>query len=289
MNKYSTALQPLIQYGDEEVEDVMERYVQLGIGPEHIPELIRMATDEDLLWAEPESAEVYAPQHACQALLYLKATRALEPLMVALFPMADDIDTGNSEWLLEEVAKLFGKLADPSTLDQLERYYLTHQDCEERQYVCIQCFEEIATAQPGLRQTCIDKLVTQLEQYAHSDPEVNASLANALCEIKAKETMPLIRRAYAADRVDPGLMGEVEEAEYYMGLRTELPSEPRSGGWGFWPDDDDDDEDEDEDDTDLLPPAPLLSKNVGRNEPCPCGSGKKFKKCCLDKGTFLIA
>lgn len=23
-----------------------------------------------------------------------------------------------------------------------------------------------------------------------------------------------------------------------------------------------------------------LSKKVGRNEPCPCGSGKKFKKCC---------
>src|SRR5579883_2742382 len=23
-------------------------------------------------------------------------------------------------------------------------------------------------------------------------------------------------------------------------------------------------------------------KNVGRNDPCPCGSGKKFKKCCLN-------
>jgi uncharacterized protein len=23
-------------------------------------------------------------------------------------------------------------------------------------------------------------------------------------------------------------------------------------------------------------------KHVGRNDPCPCGSGKKFKKCCLD-------
>jgi hypothetical protein len=23
-------------------------------------------------------------------------------------------------------------------------------------------------------------------------------------------------------------------------------------------------------------------RNVGRNDPCPCGSGKKFKKCCLD-------
>ncbi|WP_246152289.1 SEC-C metal-binding domain-containing protein [Roseospira navarrensis] len=25
-------------------------------------------------------------------------------------------------------------------------------------------------------------------------------------------------------------------------------------------------------------------RDVGRNDPCPCGSGKKFKKCCLDKG-----
>ena len=22
---------------------------------------------------------------------------------------------------------------------------------------------------------------------------------------------------------------------------------------------------------------------VGRNDPCPCGSGKKYKKCCLGK------
>ena len=22
-------------------------------------------------------------------------------------------------------------------------------------------------------------------------------------------------------------------------------------------------------------------KKIGRNDPCPCGSGKKFKKCCL--------
>jgi hypothetical protein len=25
-------------------------------------------------------------------------------------------------------------------------------------------------------------------------------------------------------------------------------------------------------------------RHVGRNDPCPCGSGKKFKKCCLGKG-----
>ncbi len=24
----------------------------------------------------------------------------------------------------------------------------------------------------------------------------------------------------------------------------------------------------------------LKPKKVGRNDPCPCGSGKKYKKCC---------
>jgi tetratricopeptide (TPR) repeat protein len=28
------------------------------------------------------------------------------------------------------------------------------------------------------------------------------------------------------------------------------------------------------------PPGTLSSQKVGRNDPCPCGSGKKFKKCC---------
>ena len=29
-------------------------------------------------------------------------------------------------------------------------------------------------------------------------------------------------------------------------------------------------------------PLPPKTK-VGRNDPCPCGSGKKFKKCCMKK------
>ncbi|MBR3997929.1 MAG: SEC-C domain-containing protein [Clostridia bacterium] len=27
-------------------------------------------------------------------------------------------------------------------------------------------------------------------------------------------------------------------------------------------------------------PAPAKKVKVGRNDPCPCGSGKKYKKCC---------
>src|SRR3989344_1476945 len=30
---------------------------------------------------------------------------------------------------------------------------------------------------------------------------------------------------------------------------------------------------------------PNAKMKVGRNDPCHCGSGKKYKKCCLDKDT----
>jgi uncharacterized protein YecA (UPF0149 family) len=36
-----------------------------------------------------------------------------------------------------------------------------------------------------------------------------------------------------------------------------------------------------------IPPTPkqAIRKRVGRNDPCPCGSGKKFKQCCLARTT----
>ncbi|MGL4423103.1 MAG: SEC-C metal-binding domain-containing protein [Gemmataceae bacterium] len=27
-------------------------------------------------------------------------------------------------------------------------------------------------------------------------------------------------------------------------------------------------------------------EKVGRNDPCPCGSGRLFKKCCRNSGSF---
>jgi hypothetical protein len=27
--------------------------------------------------------------------------------------------------------------------------------------------------------------------------------------------------------------------------------------------------------------------HIGRNDPCPCGSGRKYKKCCLGKNAVM--
>jgi preprotein translocase subunit SecA len=36
-------------------------------------------------------------------------------------------------------------------------------------------------------------------------------------------------------------------------------------------------------------PIRYRGQRVGRNDPCPCGSGKKYKNCCLRKGGAMIA
>ena len=33
----------------------------------------------------------------------------------------------------------------------------------------------------------------------------------------------------------------------------------------------------------IVPFADVRRQKVGRNDPCPCGSGKKYKNCCLHK------
>lgn len=45
------------------------------------------------------------------------------------------------------------------------------------------------------------------------------------------------------------------------------------------------DDEWDDDHSSLTRQEPLLNpyRDIGRNDPCPCGSGKKFKKCCLPK------
>jgi len=42
------------------------------------------------------------------------------------------------------------------------------------------------------------------------------------------------------------------------------------------------DDDDEDDDPYYIPQQPFVreSRKIGRNEPCPCGSGKKYKKCC---------
>jgi len=117
----------------------------------------------------------------------------------------------------------------------------------------------------------------------------------ALCAMKLHpgELMPQLERAYEEDLVNPGYvaLGSIQEeaqedqAETIAYYKEQRPwyiadTVEEMEGWACFsskatrkpfPG--------------LLPhkphvPAPPKKVKTGRNEPCPCGSGKKYKKCC---------
>src|SRR5258707_7875891 len=122
---YQPPVARLLTMGDSEriAPEQWPDYHELGIGPEQIPDLIQMATDEALNEADSESTEVWAPVHAWRALGQLRAVEAVEPLLELFDRLEDD------DWVHEELPVVFG-LIGPAALPALAAYLadLSHTD-----------------------------------------------------------------------------------------------------------------------------------------------------------------
>jgi len=246
----------------------------LGLTPEHVPELIRLACDAALHTAEAEDPAVWAPAHAWRALGQLRAVEAVAPLLELLRVRADD------DWVDIELPYVFG-LIGPGAIPHVTDFLADRSVPTEPLITAIKCLKEIAQRNPPSRDQCIGLLAHRLNCGAENDPTVNGFLISALLDLEAIETMDMIRHAFDKQVVDLSVAGDVEDVEMEFGLRTRR-STPRPVYHPFF----------------RNPLAGLAevasgvttSKNVeasirhgkvGRNDPCPCGSGRKYKKCCL--------
>src|ERR1700757_365910 len=85
-------------------------YKELGLSPENVPDLIRMAADEQLNNAPPEGALVWAPIHAWRALGQLGAAEAVAPLL-SLLQRIDDCD---DDWAQSEIPEALASIGMPA-------------------------------------------------------------------------------------------------------------------------------------------------------------------------------
>ncbi|HXW26145.1 MAG TPA: DUF1186 domain-containing protein [Xanthobacteraceae bacterium] len=129
---------------------------------------------------------------------------------------------------------------------------------------------------------------------------------SAVAFLGLEETTPLVKEAFEKKWIDPSWLG-FEDFLEDLTLAVEQPGAPRSVGpadeytvfgdtieelstwYCFSPKYEEDKRRAAEAKTRKEPLWDATQgrainpfKNVGRNDPCPCGSGKKFKKCCLD-------
>jgi hypothetical protein len=275
--------------------DEKRDYAALGVSGNDIPALIRMATDYQLHDGPPDSPVVYAPVHAWRALVQLRAEEAIAPL-VELFRRADDWDDWVSENLPQDLAE-FGDAA----LEPLTAYLADATYGDWSRVAAAKGIGLVAMNYPELRGDCIARLSAQLDRFAEQSETLNAFLLSPLWDLHAVEALLVIERAFASGRVDESINGDVEDMQIEFGLKTQrehprkpnkltIMSEQLRAQWkaaGIPLPDADGDFPEPEDDfpdLDVEPPAislPYIAPaKVGRNDPCSCGSGKKFKKCC---------
>ena len=104
MADYFPPLNTLLTFGPCEYPcETWPDYLALGFGPEHVPDLIRMALDVELNEAETESLEVWAPVHAWRTIGQLRAASASEPLLGIL----KRIDDAQEDWVAEELPQVY--------------------------------------------------------------------------------------------------------------------------------------------------------------------------------------
>jgi hypothetical protein len=145
--------------------------------------------------SEDEDPDYWAPLHAIRALGQLHAGIAAQPLVNLLAGLKGD------EWMLEELPSVFGMIG-PVAIPTLTAYLAdSSNDIYLRAYASNGLLE-LADRYPEHREESIATISRQLEAYEENEYEFNAFIIGDLVRLKAVETLPLIERAFKADRVD---------------------------------------------------------------------------------------
>jgi HEAT repeat protein len=196
-------------------------YLEFGLGKEHVSDLVRMATDEDLLWTDSGGAEVWAPIHAWRALGQLRAEEAIGPL-VDFLPDLEEI-----EWGLEEFPVVFGMIGPPA-LARLSAYAADASNDLWTRIAAVEGLREIGEVHPAARGEGVAALVRVLEKWYRNDETLNGFLIHYLVGLGAVEAAPLMEQAFAAERVDLMVQGDWEDVQVDLGLLPERRT-PRPG------------------------------------------------------------
>jgi SEC-C motif len=243
---------------------------EFGLRREHIPELIRLACDAALNWGDPESREVWAPLHAWRALGQLQAEASVVPLLAFLKTAEGDEAVG------QDFPMVFGMIG-PAAIPHIAGFLSDRSNPRFPVSTAIEGLKEIAERHPECRAECVGILARTLEWHAETDRVINGFAVSALIDLAAVEVIDTMREAFRRKSVDISIAGDEEDVEIALGLR-DWRSTPAPfyhilpTGWLAQSD-----ADRIQRDTHAVP----RHSKVGRNDPCPCGSGRKYKKCCL--------
>lgn len=288
-DRYSKKLNKLIDYGNLGLygDDGIVAYEEaLGISKKYSDELFKMAVDEDfngLVHYDDEDdsyanmdddspeflaefSATYAPCHALMALASLEADDYLKKIMDKF----DGIDPFDDHYLFAfdyYIASIYGK-----NIDFVNTILLDKKESDEKRIRIFYIFEEISKNFKDEKSfKSIEEVTIKLLKSKNRHAELNALALNMLVLMDGVKHIEFIRECCNSSMPIDGIyLDKLEDIEIKLGLREKATIKKPSI-------------------EELKVQEEEVEKNipkknlVGRNDPCPCGSGKKYKKCCINK------
>jgi len=264
-SKYSEKIQVLFELGREHLmgHEGFD-YKKFHFEQDDVSELIKLATDYSYDEIEDKKLNArffYATIHAWTVLGRLKA---LESVPFLFKKMREE--RGNNELFNEIIVSYIGDIGSKG-LDLIEENIFANPVDYELLSV-FDGIDRILEKEPS-SSSRIEELVIR---YLKNDKTHAVPLSFAistLIDIGEDKHIDLIRETFKTKEVDELLRGDLEEIEISLGLRenpylNQAKIDSKKMMENFEAND-------------------KLEPKIGRNDPCPCGSGKKYKKCCLNK------
>lgn len=262
--KYSVKVDKLLNYAVFDFSEDWSGYLALGFTEKDVPALLQLAKDEEALQDE-DGLINSAPYHAWRVLGLLKAESAVLPLFAAF---------GDDDWSTEEIPTILGLIGEKA-IEPIKQQLSDTATDENKKATLVTAFGKIIANNPDYKEQGVAFLTEYLATITDENSYLAGFVVAELMDLNAKESIETIRSAFQRGCVDISVAGDIEEVEIEMGFRQhrETPK-PDYHGKKF--------------EELRLALAAFSAKTkiepsekTGRNDPCPCGSGKKYKKCCL--------
>ncbi|HHH37633.1 MAG TPA: hypothetical protein ENK77_03340 [Epsilonproteobacteria bacterium] len=228
---------------------------------------------------EDEGLEFYGVVHAWHVLSELEVPEAKELFIDILEEggYEDDPD----DWILSD----FRRLIKPYRKDMYD-YFAESSQLEG--YGIWTRLEYIDTIRDMLKdkeveEEKVNELIVKILS-TNDNAILNAGVISLCMDEKLTQHHELIKKCFERKAVDIDHIGDLEDVEIGMGLRTERETERElTEMQKIWHRAIENVGSIMKSDEPRLKPFVNTEEKVGRNDPCPCGSGKKYKKCCMNK------
>lgn len=271
----------IIKFRWKQVDEKLPSEV-LARKEEILPGLVELV-EERKYWDTSDENEGWAPITAIHLLSLTKDKLALDALIYVMYNYSDEL----GDWLTEDMPSLLSYFG-VDAFDSLATVVLDRTLNQWSRDAAARGMMVIAekSGNDGLRKRAIECLKEAINSERRL--ETRSWLVSVFSEMKDKDSLPLLKSLCDDGMVDPMITNYAEIEDVYAGRYdvSYMKSDTKDPMDYFREIGKDtvarpEEEKFSKTHPSQIPKTTRQGKKVGRNDPCPCGSGKKYKKCCL--------